>query len=718
MYKLNDYFYEDKFLDEYYRNLKTKNKEKTIEIIKKRISKIKSIDITQINDTDIGEYFRWNWSSELAYQTILTAFYLFHPNINPAKDDSFLTDWFNDCSFDSIYINEKDNIIEIFDAKWKETEESKWTWFWEKDLAFLVKNIEKYIFLRKTYSWKNQILNLKLLELRKALDEWKTIYVYIFREIDWTPDESYLNELKNIEIELLKNGVKINFRCININETKQIIKYNLLNIWWKSFNFNSNNEKKEFIELKYQVWITNQNDNTFLGISSLYEYYNFIKNAYDKIWEKEIYKFNVREDQKSEEILNNIENTIKSDCNNFLHFHNWITIIAEHIENLKWNILKLENPQIINWCQSTSAIYNVFSKYFNIKNDIENWNIDNISKSEIVETYKIIDNLKKSSIQLKILPIKINWDRSYTIEKISEYTNTQIKVDKFQLRSNDLIHYILIDYLKQNWFIYKVKSLETKSNKEIAIDELFQLIFAYLYEVPWTAKNEKQDIFSIKQDKNWYLEILNKTNIAEILKIVKSNYIYLEKWIDKDNRKSFYRYFVVLSILFLDKYSKVIIDNEISNIWTSTIVNDILKIIEELRISNKYKSSKADRDVYQVKWDNFWADLKEKLREKYDISDTDKEHIEFEWVNLLTVNEYIKNYWWKWRIRKQHELIKDILFDNNNELKLDITIDVLLKLYSIIWRQNDYFSNENYIKSTIEQKKDLFLIEEDLLKLI
>ncbi len=690
MYELNNSFYEDKFLDEYYKNLKNKNKEVAEKIFKQR----------EENSIKIS------WSSVSWYQTILTAFYLFHPNINPLTDNSFLTDWFDDCSFDAIYINSEYNIVEIFDSKWKETENSKWTWFWDKELAFLEKNIDTYISDRKTYDWSNEVLSKKIIELRSALDKWYSIRVYIFREISFKPDESYLHDLKNIELKLSKKWVNINLKCININEAKQIIKYNLLNIEWKPFSFNNWNEKKEQIELKYQIWITNESDNTFLWISSLYEYYNFIQNAYDKIWKTEIYKFNVRQDQKNEEILRNIENTIKSDCNNFLHFHNWITIISEKIENSKWRILNLENPQIINWCQSTNAIYHAFSKHFEIKSKIENGTIDDLSKDEIIETYKVIDNLKKSSIQLKILPIKINSDRSYTIEKISEYTNTQIKVDKFQLRSNDLIHYILIDYLRQNWFIYKPKELETKSNKEIAIDELFQLIFAYLYEVPWTAKNEKQDIFSIKEDSNWYLEILNKTSIEEILKIVKSNYVYLEKW--PDGRKSLLRFFVILSLLFLDKYWKVNIDNEISNIWTTTTVQDILETIYILRNSSKYKNSKAERDVYQVKWDIFWADLKEKLREKYSILDTNKEHIEIEGIKLTAFNEYIKDYWWKWRIRKQHELIKDILNDNQKRLSIDIIVDSLLKMYASIWRQNDYFSNRAYIESTIKDKPDIF----------
>jgi len=61
----------------------------------------------------------------------------------------------------------------------------------------------------------------------------------------------------------------------------------------------------------------------------------------------------------------------------------------------------------------------------------------------------LVENLKKANIQFKVLPIRINSEKSYLIEKISEYTNTQVEVKKYQLRSNDLIHYILKDYLKQ-----------------------------------------------------------------------------------------------------------------------------------------------------------------------------------------------------------------------------------------------------------------------------
>jgi len=51
----------------------------------------------------------------------------------------------------------------------------------------------------------------------------------------------------------------------------------------------------------------------------------------------------------------------------------------------------------------------------------------------------------------------------------------------------------------------------------------------------------------------------------------------------------------------LDKYSKVDIDKEIIDIKNKKVVDNILEIIVKLRKSNKYKKSKADRDVYQVK---------------------------------------------------------------------------------------------------------------------
>jgi len=60
MYKLNNSFCEDKFLDEYYKSLKNKNEEKTIEIIKKRISQSGLTNISQIKDEDINQYFTSN----------------------------------------------------------------------------------------------------------------------------------------------------------------------------------------------------------------------------------------------------------------------------------------------------------------------------------------------------------------------------------------------------------------------------------------------------------------------------------------------------------------------------------------------------------------------------------------------------------------------------------------------------------------------------------
>lgn len=699
MYDLKKDFFEDKFILEYYKSLKEKNHEKAKDIIKVRISDEKLIKKENVTESDIENYIKKNWSALLAYQTILNVFYLFHKDIDPIKVQEFLTDGFNDCSFDAIYCD--DNIIEIYDVKWKKEEDSKWVWFWEKDLAFLISNIDKYIFKRQTYNWWNKILEKQILELRSELDKWKNIIVYLFREIDWTPDESYFKELVNKENELEKEWIKIKFHCINLFKALEILKFNLLNIENKSYAFN--NQESKQIELKYQVWISNTTDNTFIWIINLYDYLLFINKAYNVLWKTWLYKFNVREDQENIDIISNIENTIKYDAENFLHFHNGITLTSELVNSKKNNWLYLINPQIINWCQSTEALYNNFYKYIEIDLNIKKWSVDaSLTKEDIIENFHLIENLKKANIQFKVLPIKINSKKSYLIEKISEYTNTQVEVKKYQLRSNDLIHYILKDYLKQRWYRYYAKSKDISANNEILIDELFQLIYAYLYDSPWSAKNEKKDIFTINKKTESYLSILEKISLEDIYLIVKFNSIYLEKWEEnlksnKNTRKSYIRFFMVLSYMFLSK-------NWVDK-WEKDF-DELLNIIKWLKNEQRYKST-DERTVYTTWWDKFWLELKILLREKYSIDEI-KENIEFGDYNLEKLNNYIHSYSKEDKIRKQHSLIDDIFENNDISIKIDDLYEILNKFYSILGYQNKYQNKKITIDNTIKEKFILF----------
>lgn len=121
-----------------------------------------------------------------------------------------------------------------------------------------------------------------------------------------------------------------------------------------------------------------------------------------------------------------IKNTIEYHPEMFFAYNNGITATASEVEvDDRSNIVKIKNLQIVNGGQTTSAIY---ASKKNLKKNIFN-----------------------IAVQMKLTVVRKNEDHSSFVSKISEYANTQNKVNKSDFFSNSPFHIEMKDYSKRIW---------------------------------------------------------------------------------------------------------------------------------------------------------------------------------------------------------------------------------------------------------------------------
>jgi hypothetical protein len=120
-----------------------------------------------------------------------------------------------------------------------------------------------------------------------------------------------------------------------------------------------------------------------------------------------------------------LRNTIKYNPEKFFAYNNGITATASELEFHGNNISKIVNFQIVNGGQTTSAIY-AASK--NLKFDVS-----------------------RVAVQMKLSVVKDKDKQHEFVSKVSEYANTQNKVNKSDFFSNSPFHKQMKDYSRRLW---------------------------------------------------------------------------------------------------------------------------------------------------------------------------------------------------------------------------------------------------------------------------
>ncbi|BAC12133.1 hypothetical conserved protein [Oceanobacillus iheyensis HTE831] len=183
-----------------------------------------------------------------------------------------------------------------------------------------------------------------------------------------------------------------------------------------------------------------------------------------------------------------IRNTIEYKPEMFFAYNNGITATASDIElDNEKNIKKIKNFQIVNGGQTTSAIY---AANKNSKLDI-----------------------KDISVQMKLSVVKDKEKHHDFVSKVSEYANTQNKVNKSDFFSNSPFHKEMKNYSNRVW-------VAATSGSQRRTHWFYERVRGeYLNEQAYLTRAEKKK-FQLENPKK---QLLDKTFLA------KSENVWLQK---------------------------------------------------------------------------------------------------------------------------------------------------------------------------------------------
>lgn len=655
-------------------------------------------------------------SSVESFNIIFTGLSLYY-HINNKQIKKSITDWDKDYCFDAIYIptESSNNNIWIFDFKWN------WTLKYD-DIKKFINYIEKYIL-----DWKdlprvwNKELKERLNELHDFLGKYpdKKIDIIIYRE--WVINDN-LKQLEENKLLYLKwKYDKINdIKIISKKEIKDLV----LNKLWYEWNIYSKNYSDFNLKVNKENFI--QHDDLIIWTVSLFSLLTFILNINKNIDKYDIFKLNVRKKiDGSKNIRNNIINTVLLYPDNFIKYHNWINITTENfiVDN---SVLNLKQPQIVNWCQTISWLYDYFEKtlieYYNIiqTKSTECWN-----KEEIIEIITNIEKLKKANILLKISKLP---SLSKEHNKICEYANKQNEVEEKELVSNNIEQLIISNYLWIKWVNYHRKEWQEfdRSKYTISIDLLYKFMYWYVLLDPSKWKWNKNIIF---EDRTIYKKLFPEIfSLDDILKI--SNfYKSVNEYKKRNNINQYYIDYLVFWLFLLYK------ENWNENIKPSRIKSLLDKVLESKSWKKVTDFEKFDymrylqrmtwiinRDFIKIleqtysftldssKFSEFIDWFKKKRiqeREKY-LNDK----IIYKWFNLELLNDYkLEKDRSNKKLKATKFIIKDIIKNNTDILKEDL-VQILKIFYKNYW-DSKYLNSSKFLDSIDRwlSDKDLFYIK-------
>lgn len=160
---------------------------------------------------------------------------------------------------------------------------------------------------------------------------------------------------------------------------------------------------------------------SYLGIMDGEQLFNIYDNYGQKLLEQNVRTFL----QFRGGVNKGIRNTIQYKPDMFFAYNNGITATATHVETNDGYITKITDFQIVNGGQTTSAIYAAKKN--------SKLNISNVS---VQMKLSVVNNIEK---------------KSEFVSNVSQYANTQNKVNKSDFFSNSPFHKEMKDYSKRIW---------------------------------------------------------------------------------------------------------------------------------------------------------------------------------------------------------------------------------------------------------------------------
>jgi hypothetical protein len=254
----------------------------------------------------------------------------------------------------------------------------------------------------------------------------------------------------------------------------QIIDINYLFSIFKSENSSGSYEIE--LNIPYlEVQSTSSEYKSYLGILDGEQLFNIYDEYGQKLLEQNVRTFL----QFRGGVNKGIRNTIQYKPEMFFAYNNGITATATQVETKNGHITKIRDFQIVNGGQTTSAIY---AAKKNSKLDI--------SSVSVQMKLSVVNNIEK---------------KNEFVSSVSQYANTQNKVNKSDFFSNSPFHKEMKDYSKRVW-------VSTRGGSQRRTHWFYERVRGeYLNEQAYLTQAKKNQ-FQIENPKN---QLIEKTFLAK-----------------------------------------------------------------------------------------------------------------------------------------------------------------------------------------------------------
>ncbi len=380
-------------------------------------------------------------------------------SIDEDNVDDFICDGSNDKGIDGVYVDNEEERIYFFQAKYRDKNNAI---IGDTDLKNFTGSITQFNTKNSVDELKNNVNPalkslIDSLELADKVNKYEKIGIFITNEKKDTNADTYLNTqegyLELYDIQRLEHEY-IEISAAEVNNSLTFSKDNISLI---------------------------ENGEYYIIIAPIK---GIIEQITTSIKDATIFDKNVRYSLgKSNKVVNEINKTLKEEPEKTVLYHNGLTIIAAEIKK-EPNKIKLKNCYIVNGCQSTMAFHNY--------------------------TGVISDNAK---ILLKI----IQTTDSTLANQITRNTNNQNPVQIRDLKSNNNFQKQLQSEFKDLEIFYEIKrgeSVSFKYNESIRNDSAAQLICSFHLKKPYIA-HEKAKLF-----REHYQEIFSNNITAKYIVLI------------------------------------------------------------------------------------------------------------------------------------------------------------------------------------------------------
>lgn len=413
-------------------------------------------------------------SSDSAYSFIISCLRFFYPKITDKQLGQDVTDQDRDASMDAVHFDDTTKSISIFDFKIGKD-------FEYKEVKQFSRDLDQYIFSpNQSLTGLAKMVVEKITKIKKLVRKGWSIKLYIVRGGSNTPRQAttkILEELKSAyscidAIEFLNpNQIIERYLAIIKNRNSSI---------WKIKIVSDSKNSQVLIKDKHGKPISLVARIKLSDIAMLQK--DFKGRGLD------LFDLNVREFQKNKPLSTKILQTIRHNAKDFYIFHNGITFTCESIRVLLGGDFEIKMPQIINGCQTVNTIYEAF------KNDLRNKNL--MQATVLCRFYALPGNM---------------------VEKVCEAANTQVKIDPWDLRSNDDIQKIFQVAMSAKNIDYVRKEVGSKKDNRVFMTELAQWLHSCKNGKPAEAKNKKAQLFDVLPQAPIYKNIFNESLTLEEL---------------------------------------------------------------------------------------------------------------------------------------------------------------------------------------------------------